>query len=201
MIAAANDPWRKHRLEWELGLALSDGLTADQLRGPAPHALDNATLTASYLEEGAKGRRENPEDVFRLGSIYYRVGAMHAVRRNDHKTAVIWYEKAFPLLDRPIPPTQHAQQGHYGEWLVSMGISYWEVGQRKVALDLTDAGMQHIEEAVHQSLIEPKSLTVPYNNLAAMHQVLGHTQEARNFSDMAAKFDTSADKHPATIHR
>ncbi len=82
-----------------------------------------------------------------------------------------------------------------------MGISYWEVGQRKVALDLTDAGMQHIEEAVHQSLIEPKSLTVPYNNLAAMHQALGHTQEARNFSDMAAKFDTSADKHPATIHR
>ncbi len=36
LIAAANDPWRKHRLEWELGLALSDGLTADQLRGPAP---------------------------------------------------------------------------------------------------------------------------------------------------------------------
>ena len=201
LIAAADDPWRKHRLEWELGLALSDGLSADQARGPSPHALDNATLTASYLEEGAKGRRENPEDVFRLGYMYYRVGALHAVRKNDHKTAVAWYEKALPLLDRPIPPTQHAQQGHYGEWLVSMGITYWEVGQRQVALDLTDAGMQHVEEAVHQNLIEAKALTVPYNNLAAMHQTLGHTTEARDFADMAAKLDHKDSKPPATIQR
>ena len=201
LIAAADDPWRKHRLEWELGLALSDGLTADQARGPSPHALDNATLTASYLEEGAKGRRENPEDVFRLGYMYYRVGALHAVRKNDHKTAVAWYEKALPLLDRPIPPTQHAQQGHYGEWLVSMGITYWEVGQRQIALDLTDAGMQHVEEAVHQNLIEAKALTVPYNNLAAMHQTLGHTTEARDFADMAAKLDHKDSKPTSTIQR
>jgi hypothetical protein len=118
------------------------------------------------------------------------------VQHTDHKTAVAWYEKAFPLLDRPIPPTLRNQQGHFGEWLVSMGISYWEEGNRNFALQVTDAGAQHVKEAVQHKLMDENGLAIPYGNLAFMHEALGHKEEAQNFAKLAAKFDnTETSKH------
>jgi tetratricopeptide (TPR) repeat protein len=197
LIAAAADPWTKLALQWELGVALSDGLAADQLRGNVQHAMPNTALTISYIEAGAKGRRETPVDAFRLGWLYYHLGSLHAVQKNDHKTAIAWYEKAFPLLDRPIPPTLRNQQAHYGEWLVSMGISYWETGSHDFALQLTDAGTQHVQEAVRRNLVDDKALAIPYGNLAFMHDALGHKNEAQNFSQLASKYDGSgqSNKH------
>jgi tetratricopeptide (TPR) repeat protein len=189
LVAAADDPWTKLRLQWDLGLALCDGLAADDYRGAVQHALSNTALTITYLETGAQARRETPDDAFRLGWLYYRLGSLHAVRRGDHNTAVTWYEKAFPLLDRPLPATQRNEQGRYGEWLVSMGISYWEVGMRDFALQLTDAGLQHVQEAVNRKITDEKALAVPYSNLAFMHETLGHKNEAQNFSQLAAKYD------------
>ena len=189
LIAAADDPWTKLRLQWELGLALCDGLAADDFRGAVQHALSNTALTVTYLETGAQARRETPEDAFRMGWLYYRLGSLHAVRRGDHNTAVTWYEKAYPLLDRPLPATHTAEQGRYGEWLVSMGISYWETGSRDFALQLTDAGLQHVQEAVNRKLADEKALAIPYSNLAFMHETLGHKNEAQNFSQLATKYD------------
>ena len=189
LVVAADDSWTKARLQWELGTALCDGLASDEVRGVTQHALENTALTITYLEAGAKGRRETPEDVFRLGAIYFREGSLHAVKLNDHKTAVAWFEKAYPLLDRPLPATLSSQQGHYGEWLVSMGLSYWEFGARDFALQLTDAGMQHVEEAVNRKLIDPKALAIPYGNLASMHGQMGHKDEAQNFTQLASKFE------------
>jgi tetratricopeptide (TPR) repeat protein len=191
LITVADDPWTKLALQWELGVALSDGLVADELRGAVQHALPNTALTITYMESGAKGRQETPADAFRLGWIYYRMGSLHAVQHTDHKTAVAWYEKAFPLLDRPIPPTLRNQQGHCGEWLVSMGISYWEEGNRNFALQVTDAGAQHVKEAVQHKLMDENGLAIPYGNLAFMHEALGHKEEAQNFAKLAAKFDNA----------
>jgi tetratricopeptide (TPR) repeat protein len=189
LIAATDDSWTKQHLAWDLGVALSDGLIADEAAGAAPHALPNTSLTITFLETGAKARRETADDAFRLGEMYYRLGALHAVKQTDHKTAVAWYEKAYPLLDRPIPPSHTADQGHYGDWLVSMGISYWEVGMHDFALQLTDAGLQHLQEAVNRKLADEKALAVPYSNLAFMHQALGHKNESQSFTQMAAKYD------------
>jgi tetratricopeptide (TPR) repeat protein len=189
LISVAADPWTKLALQWELGMALSDGLAADELRGAVQHAVPNTALTITYLETGAKGRRETPADVFRVGWLYYRMGSLHAVQHNDHKTAVAWYEKAFPLLDRPIPPALRNQQGRYGEWLVSMGISYWETGDQHFALQLTDAGTQHVKEAVRRKLMDENALSIPYGNLAFMHEALGDSNEAQSFARLASKFD------------
>jgi tetratricopeptide (TPR) repeat protein len=189
LIVSCEDPWTRAQLEWELGTALSDGLMTDEFRGATQHALANTALTVMYLENGAKYRRETPEDVFELGWLYYRLGALHAIRRSDHNTAVAWYEKAYPLLDRPIPLTLRSLQGRYGEWLVSMGISYWETGSRDLGLQLTDAGMQHVQEAVRRKIADEKSLAIPCSNLAFMHQALGHSDEAQSFSKLAAKYD------------
>ncbi len=187
LIAAAEDSWRKSSMEWKLGLALSEGLVADKHRTANQHVLANSTMTATYLEAGAKNRRATQEDLFRLGRLYYQVGSLYAVKRGDHKTAITWYEKAVPLLDRPLPDSYRDEQGNYGEWYVSMGISYWEVGQGNFALQLTDAGLRHVEEAVARQLIDRKALAVPYNNLAAMHESLGHQNEAKNFAELATK--------------
>ncbi|MCC7086951.1 MAG: hypothetical protein IT427_18280 [Pirellulales bacterium] len=187
LMEKSDDPWRKSCLEWELGVALSDGLAAEDQRSVNQHTLANSAMTAMYLESGAKHRRETAEDVFRLGRLYYRIGAIHAVRRNDHKTAVTWYEKAVPLLDRPLPASCRDEQGRYGEWYVSMGISYWEIGQGDFAVQLTDAGLKHVEEAVARQLLNRNALAVPYNNLATMHEKLGHQNEAKNFAELAAK--------------
>jgi tetratricopeptide (TPR) repeat protein len=189
LIFAADDPWTKLALQWDLGVALSDGLLSDELRGAVQHAMSNTALTITYMETGAKGRRETPTDVFRMGWLYYRMGALHAVQHNDHKTAVAWYEKAFPLLDRPIPPALRNQQGRYGEWLVSMGISYWEEANRSFALQVTDAGAQHVKEAIHRKLMDESALAIPYGNLAFMHEALGHNDEAQNFAKLAAKYE------------
>jgi len=192
-IAAADDPWTKARLEWQLGWALSDGLESDEFRGATQHALANTALTVTYLESGAKNRLETADDAYRLGIMYFRLGSLHAVRNNDHKTAVAWYEKAYPLLDRPIPVAHRNEQGRYGEWLVSMGISYWSVGMRDFALQLTDAGLQHVEEAVSRKLVDGKALAIPYSNLALMHEALAHKAEAQNFAQQAAKFEAGAE--------
>jgi tetratricopeptide (TPR) repeat protein len=189
LVSVASDSWTKLLLQWQLGVALSDGLAADELRGAVSHALPNTSLTITYMETGAKARRETPADAFRLGWLYYRMGSLHAVQRNDHKTAIAWYEKAFPLLDRPIPATLRNQQGRYGEWLVSMGISYWEEGTHEFALQLTDAGLQHVQEAVNRKLTDEKSLIIPYSNLAFMHDAMGHKSEAQNFLQLAAKYE------------
>lgn len=191
LVAKAEDPWRKSRLEWDLGLLSYDSLITDEDRGDTQHLLANCTITATYLEAGAKDRSETPDEVFRLGRLYYRIGSLHALRRSDHKTAVAWYEKAVPLLDRPLPASCRSEQGKYGEWYVSMGISYWEIGQGDFAVQLTDAGLKHVEEAVARQLIDRKALAVPYSNLAAMHEKLGHQNEAKNFAELAAKSEGS----------
>jgi hypothetical protein len=196
LLSVAQDPWTRLALQWELGVALSDGLVSDEMRGAVQHAMPNTALTITYMETGAKGRSETPEDVFRFGWLYYHMGALHAVQGSDHKTAVVWYEKAFPLLDRPIPPALRNQQGHYGEWLVSMGISYWEEGDRSFALQVTDAGSQHVKEATRRKLVEESALAIPYGNLAFMHEAMGHANEAQNFARMAARLEgTDTAKH------
>jgi hypothetical protein len=70
-----------------------------------------------------------------------------------------------------------------------MGISYWETGDQHFALQLTDAGTQHVKEAVRRKLMDENALSIPYGNLAFMHEALGDSNEAQSFARLASKFD------------
>lgn len=190
LIESSQDPWRRTRLEWELGLALYDALQADQARGYHDHALSNSSLVVKYLESALKQRQETPHGSHLLGRLYFRIGAIHAVELNDHRTAVVWFQKAMPLLERPLPTTALADVGRLGESFVSMGISFWETNQRDEALRLTEHGLALVMQGVKERVTDEDALAVPYSNLAFMHRELGQTSQAENYAQMATRVDT-----------
>ena len=65
------------------------------------------------------------------------------------------------------------EAGRLGETFVSMGISYWETGQKPNAVKLTEQGVGLMEKAAAGGGLAASALDVPYNNLATMHRQLG----------------------------
>jgi tetratricopeptide (TPR) repeat protein len=189
LVDSSEDPWRRGRIEWELGLALYDALQADQARGYHQHALSNSKLVLDHLEAGLKHRQATRYGDYLLGRLYFRIGAIHAVDLEDHATAVNWFQKALPLLDGPLPATAAADVGLLGESYVSMGISFWESNQRERALGLTNRGIELVRQGVAKRVTSQDALAVPYANLAFMHRELGHAKEAENFAQLATRLD------------
>jgi hypothetical protein len=46
-----------------------------------------------------------------------------------------------------------------------------------------------MEQAAGQGLLAKPALAVPYSNLASMHEQLGDMQEARRYSELAARYE------------
>jgi len=120
-----------------------------------------------------------------VGALYFQIGAVHAVHKQDHKAAIEWYNKAVPLLTAPRPFSELLVPQREGEQLVSMGVSYWQTGQKDRALDLTLDGLELIQEAVDAGILNDASLAVPYGNLASMYQQLGETADAAKYAELA----------------
>ncbi len=189
LMQSTDDPWRRHRLEWELGLALYDALQADHARGFQGHALQNSAMVVKYFESAAQHRHQTPHEAYLLGRLYFRVGAIHAIEKKDHRTACTWFDKAAPLLERPLPATAVADVGRLGESFVSMGISCWELGRRDEAIRLTQFGVDLISQGTKDRVITTDALLVPYSNLAFMHRSMGNLQQAKDFESLAARVD------------
>jgi hypothetical protein len=107
------------------------------------------------------------------------------VQKQDHKTAAQWYDKAMPLLTSPRPASTLLAPRHDGEELVSMGVTYWQIGEKDHAIDLTLNGAELVEKAVDVGLLPKKSLAVPYGNLATMYEQLGEKEDAAKYTNLA----------------
>jgi len=189
LIAEADDPLRRESLQWELGAALVDALEVQRTVGLNAQSLAHAMAVLKYLQAGIQYRQRTPETTYILGRVYFQIGVIHAVVERDHTTAVLWFDRAMPFLDRPLPPSAAPRIGRDGELLVSMGISYWQTGHREEGLRLTQKGTDMMSKAVSLKLLNDGALAVPYGNLAAMHKQLGHSEQARSYSEMAAQHD------------
>ena len=141
LIAAARDPGHKAQLQWDLGMALYDAVQICQMRSDHDNALKYGQQAAEYLAK-ANETKQSPASAFLLGRLYFRLGTIHAMRDHDHRAAVGWFDKAMPLLERSSPDELAADLGRHGETFVSMGVSYWEAGQRQKAVALTREGHQ-----------------------------------------------------------
>ena len=190
LIDSSSDPIHKAQYQWNLGMALYDAVQIYQMRSDHESALKYAQTAVEYLEQGRE-RKQTLTTAYILGRLYFRLGAIYAIRDKNHKQAVVWFEKAVPLLMKPLPPESKAELGREGESFVSMGVSYWETKQRDKAMELTQHGVSLIEDAVKQGTLEQSALFIAYNNISAMHRQQGSTVKADRYQEMAAKIKDS----------
>ncbi len=190
LIATTDDPVRKAQYQWDLGMALYDALQIYQMRNEHDQALKHGEWAIEYLEKSNRQDRLGTTS-YQLGRLYFRLGAIHAVRDNNHRVAITWFDRALPLLKKPIPKEAFSDLGRHGETFVSMGVSYWESGRRDRAVELTRIGIDLMQQAVKQGSLDESALAIPYSNLASMQRQLGHDEEADRFENMAEKIDAA----------
>ncbi|MFM7108200.1 MAG: tetratricopeptide repeat protein [Planctomycetaceae bacterium] len=188
------DPWRRRQVDWEMGQGLNDALTAAQKRGDADDMLDNATLTAAYLERGAEQRELTAAERRELGELMFRIGIMYSLQRGDHPTAVTWFEQVLPLWNDDEAVTRHADLGRVGESYVSMAISYWQVDRRGDALALARRGVDLMVAAVDRKQLEERALAVAYGNLATMYAEEGDASQSRAYAEMASRAEATGSR-------
>ncbi|MEE8451389.1 MAG: hypothetical protein V3R99_05715 [Thermoguttaceae bacterium] len=186
LIEESQDSRRKAQYQWDLGMALYDALQIYQMGSDHTTALKYGERAIEYLEQGHR-QKDTATTAYLLGRLYFRLGAIHAIRDENHKAAITWFDKAAPLLQRPIPADIYADVGRNGETFVSMGVSYWESGQRDKAVSLTEHGITLMEKAVGAGTLDASALAIPYGNLASMHRQLGNADAADRFESLAAK--------------
>ncbi|MCE5268180.1 MAG: hypothetical protein LLG00_09880 [Planctomycetaceae bacterium] len=187
LIAVAADSDRKARLEYELGMALYDAVQVYQARKDDEAAMKYGADAAKHLAR-ANEAKPSPATTLLLGRLYFRLGAIYAVNRHDHKSAIPWFDKAAPLLLRPTSDDLVGNPGRHGESLVTIGVSYWETDQKQKAVALSQKGVAWMEQAVAQGTLSRSALAVPYANLAAMHRKLGANEQADHFQELASRF-------------
>ncbi len=160
LLGASTDPGHTQQLQWDLGMALYDTVQIYQMRGEHDLALKYGQKAIVYLEQGTSAKPDNA-DSYLLGRLYFRVGAIYAVGQQNHKMATTWYDKAVVIFDRLANNVNPGEFGRLGETYVSMGVSYWEIGQREKALDLTQRGTALIEKVVEQRHLKPGAWRFP----------------------------------------
>ncbi len=187
LLVNSDDSLDEHALQMTMGRLLSDAVRIAQLRGQTSEALNDGTVAADYFEMARESLGNHPRFAFYEGQLMFRIGSVHALQKQDNGMAVEYFDRAFPLIKKALPQTPPAEVGTQGEALVSMAVSYWEVEDRDLALRLTNAGAQLMEQAVDAGLMEVEALEVPYTNLASMHRHLGHDDKATDFEHMATR--------------
>jgi tetratricopeptide (TPR) repeat protein len=181
----SEDEFWQRRIRWEMGQAYFQAVRTEHLRLQSASALRYGQLAIENLADGAEIRQAVPASEQLVGELYFQIGAIHAVHKQDHKTAVEWYDKAAPLLTAPQPYSELVAPQRDGEQLVSMGVSYWQIGDKDRSLDLTLDGVELVQQAVDAGMLAEASLAVPYGNLAAMYQQLGETGDAAKYAELA----------------
>jgi tetratricopeptide (TPR) repeat protein len=153
--------------------------------------LQFANNADALLESASKARMEAPETAYHLGQLQFLTGSIYALYQKDDATAVRWFDKALPRLQTACPDRLADDRRLLGEQMVSIGISLWEVGRRNSALSVTLEGTELIAAAVDEGQTDKAALSIPYQNLAAMHRELGNSEEADRLAQKAADADPS----------
>ncbi|GAB4132263.1 tetratricopeptide repeat protein [Thermopirellula anaerolimosa] len=161
---------RRLQIQWDIGVALYDAVQCFQIRGDHDSALRYGLEAAELLENGQESRTLQQSDYYLMGRLYFRLGAIHAIAKQDHDSAVKLFDKAVPMLQKAATGTTGLSAGRLGETFVSMGVSYWESNQAAKAIELTEQGIKLLETAVQSGAMDATALEVPHSNLAAMRR-------------------------------
>ncbi len=181
------DPLTTSQYDWQLGLAYFHGAQIEHRRSEPDSAIHLGELAEQQLSELATQYLEKPDTDFLRGRLYFQIGAVHAVHYKDHATACHWYDQAVELLLEPVAVTPLASPQQHGDALVSMGVSYWNESEAELAIEVTEAGVELIEQAVESELLGPSALKIAYGNLSAMHHAQGEDEPAARYERLAKK--------------
>lgn len=190
LIGTIPDPRFQARVHWDLAEGLFDACRIENERGQHATALKHATIALSHADRSLEKREPTMNENHFLGRLCFTVGTIHALSQKDHKQALQWYEKALPKLQNGTP----ADAARNGQRLVSIGVSYWQTGDRERAVKVTKQGIDLVEQAVKESLLDETTLAVPLRNLATMQRQLGNKDEAEALTAAAEKLQKSGEK-------
>lgn len=189
ILKATDDSAYQAEIREKLGQALARAARVADSRRAYDAALPWASRAAAEWERAIESRTISTADNFELARLYFLGGSLWALHKKDHQQAIGWYAKAAAILSDPVPASKIQELGIAGEWMVSMGVSYWKVGRRKEAVDLTRAGMSRMETAVRSGTLPKKNLAVPYDNLSAMLRASGQNVEAERVARRMDQLD------------
>ena len=187
MYDEATDSAYKSHLAWRLGVAMNDAVEVEATRQKLDHAVELGKIGLDYFDAGEQASKQLPAHDYLRGRLCYRLGAVFAIQKSEHERAIVWFDQAVPLLERPVPASV-VDSGKQGETFVSMAISYWETGNRREGVRLTTQGVQMMQTAADEGLLEKSALAIPYGNLASMHEQLGDGPQAKKFSELASRY-------------
>lgn len=176
-------------------MALYDALQIYQVRNDHERAFHYGEQAVQYFEQSGQQMRSTMMYNYMLGRLYFRLGAIHAVSKNDHQAAINWFDKAVPILKQPMMLKTDADLGRHGETLVSMGVSYWKVGNQKQGIDLTMRGVAMMEKAAANGSLAKTALAVPYSNLSAMYGQTGDDDTAGQYAKKVTELSEIAVKN------
>jgi tetratricopeptide (TPR) repeat protein len=197
LFAQSDDELWQARIKWELGLAYLHALRVEHVRRETQTALRYGEKAVDNLAAGAASRQAVHSSEQLVGQLYFQMGAVHAVHQLDHVKAAQWYDKAEPLLTGTRPASELYAPRREGEMLVSMGVTFWQLGEQDRALQLTQNGVNLVESAVEHGILAKSALAIPYGNLATMYQKVGENTTAAKYAALAKTVAPAATSSPA----
>jgi tetratricopeptide (TPR) repeat protein len=189
LVGDSKDRSYQFRVERELSEALYHAAKVEHRCGRMTTALKYANNAVVLMEADQKNLQPSLFDRVMTGQLYFLMGSIYAMQDEDHAEAVKWFDKALPTFDDS-RLANLVDSSAFGDIFVSMGVSYWETGDRSKAIELTQAGADLMQQGVQTGSIELAALAVPYGNLAAMHQEMGNGEKAKHYATMLAKVES-----------
>jgi tetratricopeptide (TPR) repeat protein len=201
LLAHYDDELWQQRIKWELGIVYHNAMRVEHSRRQTIAAISYGQKAIEHLAAGAVSRQAVHSSEQLVGQLYFHMGAVHAVHQQDHAKAAQWYDKATPLLNGPRPVSELYAPRREGEMLVSIGVTYWQLGQQSRALEVTQSGASLVEMAVEDGILAKSALAVPYTNLATMYEEMGENTNAAKYAQLAKSVTPPPKKQPARVSR
>lgn len=194
MIANATDEAYKAQIERILAETMLQAARIHRARGKYDSAMQFANNGIALLGNSEDEWESTAHDRYLEAQLSFVIGSIHAIRDQDHEQAVEWYAKArSTFVASNFASPLYSNRGH-GEMYVSMGLSYWETGEQQKAVKITQTGAELMKQAVETGSLQLQAMTVPYGNLATMHNKLGQDRKSQEYAKLVARLEDVSTK-------